>query len=79
MGLTEDDLPTNLIDLCAFITRWNDEWYDDEDKANVMPLCTIDIRGTIFNILTPNSYISTTMMRRRIRTWTSTRRCSMSC
>lgn len=56
MGLTEDDLPTNLIDLCAFITRWNDEWYDDEDKANMMPLCTIDIRGTIFNMML-NSYI----------------------
>ena len=56
VGLTEDDLPTNLIDLCAFITRWNDEWYDDEDKANMMPLCTIDIRGTIFNMML-NGYI----------------------
>ncbi len=26
MGLTEADIPTNLIDLCAFATRWNNEW-----------------------------------------------------
>lgn len=26
IGLTEEEIPTNLVDLCAFITRWNDEF-----------------------------------------------------
>lgn len=29
MKLTFDDIPKNLIDLCAFVTRWNDEWVDE--------------------------------------------------
>ncbi len=29
VGLTEDDLPTNYVELCEFITRWNDEFVDD--------------------------------------------------
>ena len=29
MGLTMEDVPTNLVDLCAFATRWNDEWVDE--------------------------------------------------
>ncbi len=56
IGLTEADLPTNYIDLCAFITRWNDEWIDDEDKANLLPICTVDIRAALFNLMM-NSYI----------------------
>ncbi len=28
MGLTVDDLPTNLVELCEFITRWNDEFVE---------------------------------------------------
>ncbi len=36
MGLTEADLPTNLVDLCAFITRWNDEFA--EKYPQYMPL-----------------------------------------
>ncbi len=29
VGLTEDDLPTNYVELCEFITRWNDEFVDE--------------------------------------------------
>lgn len=29
MRLTMEDVPTNLVDLCAFATRWNDEWVDE--------------------------------------------------
>ena len=36
MGLTMDDIPTNFIDLCAFVTRWNDEFV--EDYPNFAPL-----------------------------------------
>ena len=36
MGLTLDDIPTNFIDLCAFVTRWNDEFV--EDYPNFAPL-----------------------------------------
>lgn len=27
-GLTMDDMPTNIVDLCAFVTKWNNEWMD---------------------------------------------------
>ncbi|MGN1368008.1 MAG: extracellular solute-binding protein [Aristaeellaceae bacterium] len=26
MGLTAEDIPTSLTELCAFATKWNDEW-----------------------------------------------------
>ena len=29
VGLTADELPTNLVELCEFITRWNDEFVDE--------------------------------------------------
>ena len=29
VGLTEDELPTNFVELCEFITRWNDEFVDE--------------------------------------------------
>ena len=29
MGLTEEELPTNFVELCEFITRWNDEFVDE--------------------------------------------------
>lgn len=29
MGLTYDDLPKSLTELCEFITRWNDEWAEE--------------------------------------------------
>lgn len=29
MGLTIEDIPTNFLELCAFATRWNDEWVEE--------------------------------------------------
>ena len=29
VGLTEEDLPTNFVDLCDFVTTWNDEYLDE--------------------------------------------------
>ena len=29
MGLTMDDMPTNYVELCQFITKWNDEYLDE--------------------------------------------------
>lgn len=29
MGLTAEDMPTNLVELCEFATRWNDEFVDE--------------------------------------------------
>lgn len=29
MGLTIEDIPTNFQELCAFATRWNDEWVEE--------------------------------------------------
>ena len=29
VGLTEEELPTNFVELCEFITRWNDEFVDE--------------------------------------------------
>ncbi|MBR1683996.1 MAG: hypothetical protein IJ708_02580 [Clostridia bacterium] len=36
VGLTEDDMPTNFLDLCRFITMWNDDYA--EDYPDVLPL-----------------------------------------
>lgn len=29
VGLTEEDIPTNFVDLCDLVTRWNDELLDE--------------------------------------------------
>lgn len=29
VGLTEEDIPTNFVDLCDLVTRWNDEMLDE--------------------------------------------------
>ena len=57
VGLTQEDVPTNLVDLCAFITRWNNEWMDDENKANVMPICTLSSNRQIVFDMMLNGYI----------------------
>jgi len=56
-GITAEDLPTNLIDLCAFMTEWNDKWGDDgEDVNHTMPICTANSRRAIFDMMM-NSYV----------------------
>ncbi len=50
MGLTVDDLPTNLVDLCKFITRWNDEFV--EEYPNYAPLdSTESYRDRVFCLI----------------------------
>ncbi len=36
MGLTLEDIPTNLVELCEFITRWNNEFV--EEYPNYAPI-----------------------------------------
>ena len=36
VGLTEADLPNNLVELCQFVTRWNDEFA--ADFPNIIPV-----------------------------------------
>lgn len=36
MGLKKEDIPSNMVDLCEFITRWNDDFA--EDYPNYMPI-----------------------------------------
>ncbi len=33
MGLTPEDIPTNLVDLCAFATKWSHEWTDYQNYS----------------------------------------------
>ena len=52
IGLTEEDMPTTFVELCEFITRWNNEWIDDENKTNVMPFCTtMSNRSVVFDLM----------------------------
>lgn len=56
MGLTLDDIPTNLVDLCAFCTRWNDEFVDEYPNFTVMD-CVSDYRSGMFDLIY-NRYIA---------------------
>lgn len=38
MGLTMDDMPTNYVELCQFITKWNDEYLDEYPEYLPMEL-----------------------------------------
>ena len=61
MGLTVDDLPTNLVELCEFITRWNDEFV--EEYPNYAPLdSTESYRDRVFRLILRewNSYCQAT-------------------
>ena len=46
VGLTEQDLPRSLIELCGFITLWNDEYADEFDEYQ--PLQWSDYRLPMF-------------------------------
>lgn len=56
MKLTIDDLPTNLVELCEFITRWNDEFVDEFSKYSVLPYMSNYKKGMFELIFT--SYIA---------------------
>lgn len=49
MGLTMDEMPTNLVELCAFITRWNDEFV--EEFINYGPISTSNYKEAMFNLV----------------------------
>lgn len=50
MRLMEDDIPTNLVDLCAFITKWNNEYVTQ--YPSYVPLdSTEDYHARIFNLM----------------------------
>lgn len=51
LGLTEEDIPDNYVDLCRFITTWNDEYI--EEYPNYLPMdldgSEADIKSRLFN------------------------------
>lgn len=50
IGLTDEDIPTSLTELCAFITRWNDEY--TEKYAAYAPLDeTEDYRERMLDLM----------------------------
>ncbi len=49
LGLQESDIPTNLIDLCAFITKWNDNLTGA--YAAYTPLEETIIRERVFDLM----------------------------
>lgn len=53
MGLTYDDLPTNFVDLCAFATKWNDEWVEEYPQFTLLEY-TSDYKTTLFNYMIDN-------------------------
>lgn len=46
MGLTMEDVPTNLVDLCAFANRWNDEWVDEYPSYTLIEYVS-DYKGAL--------------------------------
>lgn len=36
IGLTMDDMPTNLVDLCKFVTRWNNEFAAEQTQYRLL-------------------------------------------
>ena len=56
MGLTIDDIPTNLVELCAFITRWNDEFVEKFPNYNAVEYFS-DYKKNMFNLMF-NRYIA---------------------
>ena len=47
MGLTLEDLPTNIVDLCAFAQKWNNEWVDEYPQFSLMEY-TEDYKQALF-------------------------------
>lgn len=55
MGLTMEDVPTNLVDLCAFANRWNDEWVDEYPSYTLIEYVSDYKRAMLSEVL--ESYI----------------------
>ena len=50
MELTVEDLPTNLVDLCAFITRWNKEYVEKYPNYNAIEYFS-NYKENMFNLM----------------------------
>lgn len=55
MGLTMEDIPTNLVELCDFATRWNDEWVDEYPSYTLLEYVS-DYRSAMLNMMM-NAYV----------------------
>lgn len=56
MELTMEELPTNMVELCAFVTRWNDEFVEKFPNYNVIEYFA-DYKKSMFNLMF-NRYIA---------------------
>ena len=50
MKLTPEELPTNLVELCEFITRWNNEFVDEYPNFTVLEYVS-DYKASIFEMM----------------------------
>ena len=50
MGLSAEELPTNLVELCEFATRWNDEFCEDFPNYSLLEY-TSDYKQKLFDIM----------------------------
>lgn len=52
VGLTMDDIPTNYVELCEFVTRWNEEYAEEYDMYTVFSTSGSDyVKNNLFNMV----------------------------
>ena len=52
VGLTMEDMPTNYIELCQFVTRWNEEFADEYDMYTVFSTSGADyMKNNLFDYI----------------------------
>lgn len=52
VGLTREDLPTNYVELCEFVTRWNNEFAEEYDEYTVFSTSGADyMKGNLFDYI----------------------------
>lgn len=56
MGLTVEDIPTNLVELCEFATRWNDEFVEQFPNYTLLEYVS-DYKASMFELMI-NRYIA---------------------
>ena len=47
IGIDESELPTNMVELCEFVTRWNDELMDEAQDYTLFENGDVSIRETV--------------------------------
>lgn len=50
MELTIEDIPTNLVELCAFVTRWNEEYVEKYPNYNAVEYFS-NYKENMFNLM----------------------------